>query len=50
MFQHMEYLWAATAVVWLGTLCYVVFILRKYNRLSREIKALEARMEELRRK
>jgi CcmD family protein len=46
----MEYLWAATGVVWLATLFYVLFILRKYNRLLREIQALEARIEELRRR
>jgi CcmD family protein len=36
-------------VVWLGTLLYVVSIWRRYNRLMREIRALEARMEELHR-
>ena len=44
--NQLGYLWAVAGVVWLGTLVYVMTILRRQSRLAKELTALERRLAE----
>jgi len=46
MSHDMRFLWAVTAVVWLGTLFYVWSLIRRQNRLQRELDGLERTLKE----
>lgn len=47
MSDKMGFLWAVTAVVWLGTLAYVAILVRKQARLERELDALEHALKQV---
>jgi len=49
MAHELGFLWAVTAVVWLGTLAYIVALLRRQNQLQRELDGLQRAMDDLRR-
>jgi len=49
MLHELGYLWAVTAVVWLGTLAYIVVLLRRQNQLQRDLDGLQRSIEDLRR-
>lgn len=46
--NQMGYLWAVTAVVWIGTLLYIVSLVRRQQRLQRELDQMEKMVAELR--
>lgn len=48
MLQQIGYLWAVTAVVWLGTILYVVGLVRRQQRLHKELQQLERTLAEVR--
>jgi CcmD family protein len=48
MSQQLGYLWAAVAVVWLGTLLYVASLVRRQERLRRQIEQLRRTLEDFR--
>jgi CcmD family protein len=43
----MGFLWCATAVVWGGTLVYMFRLVKKQERLERELAALEKMLEDI---
>ncbi|CAM3792492.1 CcmD family protein [Alicyclobacillus pomorum] len=47
MVQHLGYLWAVTLIVWVGTLAYVMSILRRQARIQRELEAMQSRLDDL---
>lgn len=44
--QSLSYLWVATLVVWIGTIVYLMAIIRKQNRLDKEIQGLQKMLDE----
>ncbi len=47
MLQQIGYLWAVTAVVWLGTAFYVITLVRRQQRLQKELQQLEKTLADL---
>ncbi|QSO52395.1 CcmD family protein [Alicyclobacillus curvatus] len=47
MLQQIGYLWAVTAVVWLGTAFYVISLVRRQQHLQKELQQLEKTLAEL---
>jgi CcmD family protein len=47
MAGQMGYLWAVTAVVWLGILGYVISLMRRQGRMQKELDFIEHSLSEL---
>lgn len=47
MLQQMGYLWGVTAVVWIGTIAYVVHLVRRQHHLQRQLEELEKSVAQL---
>ena len=47
LWQDMPFLWAVTAVVWIGMLLYVVALVRRQRRLQHELSALSKVLNDL---
>jgi CcmD family protein len=47
LLQQMGFLWAVAAVVWVGILYYVVMLLRRQTRLTKEVEQVSLLLQEL---
>lgn len=48
MLSQIGYLWAVTAVVWLGTALYIVTLMRRQYKLQQELQQVEKALADLR--
>lgn len=46
MLNDMGFLWAVTAVVWLGMLAYAVVLMRRQRRLQQELESLRRALDQ----
>lgn len=46
MLDHIGFLWAATAIVWVGTMVYIISLYRRQGHLQQELDTIQQTLKE----